>query len=404
MFFENQEYKIPISLLYHKINMSTSPYFTEEHDLFRSSLRDFINAEVKEQSLVWEREKSIPREIWRKMGEMGYLGICHDQTYGGLEADMFSQVIFNEELSRSLNSGFAIAVAVHVYMATNHISNAGNDFQKEKYLAPAINGDMIACLGMSEPQAGSDVRSMNTVAKLDGDNYVVNGSKIFITNGYYADYMTLCCKMDEGISLLIVDMDTPGVTKNKLEKIGWHSSDTAEVFFEDVVVPRENLIGEAGKGFYYLSESLQMERLVLSMNSVGLMDGVWDLTIDYMNDRQAFGKSISQMQALRHRMTDIKSELEAVRQLIYNTAWRLDQGQMAVEACSMCKLLSAKLHTRFVDECLQMFGGYGFMEEYPIAQVYRDARCAPIIGGTSEIMREIIAKTAIDGRNYKKAY
>ncbi len=384
--------------------MSTSPYFTEEHDIFRSSLRDFIDAEVKEQSLHWERDKAIPRSIWAKMGEMGYLGICHDQAYGGLEADMFSQVIFNEELSRSLNSGFAISVAVHVYMATNHISNAGNDFQKKKYLAPAINGDMIACLGMSEPQAGSDVRGMNTIAKVDGDNYVVNGSKIFITNGYYADYMTLCCKMDEGISLLIVDMDSPGITKSKLDKIGWHSSDTAEVFFEDVIVPRENLIGEAGKGFYYLSESLQMERLVLAMNSVGLMDGVWELTIDYMNDRKAFGKSISQMQALRHRMTDIKSELEAIRQLIYNTAWRLEQGQMAVEACSMCKLLSANLHTRFVDECLQMFGGYGFMEEYPIAQVYRDARCAPIIGGTSEIMREIIAKTAIDGRNYQKAY
>lgn len=384
--------------------MSTSPYFTEEHDIFRSSLRDFINAEVREQSLDWERDKAIPRSIWIKMGEMGYLGICHSQEYGGLEADMFSQVIFNEELSRSLNSGFAISVAVHVYMATNHISNAGNDFQKKKYLTPAISGEKIACLGMSEPQAGSDVRGMNTAAILDGDNYVVNGSKIFITNGYYADYMTLCCKMDEGISLLIVDMDSPGITKSKLDKIGWHSSDTAEVFFEDVIVPRENLIGEAGRGFYYLSESLQMERLVLAMNSVGLMDGVWDLTIDYMNERKAFGKSISKMQALRHRMTDIKSELEAIRQLIYHTAWRLEQGQMTVEACSMCKLLSANLHTRFVDECLQMFGGYGFMEEYPIAQVYRDARCAPIIGGTSEIMREIIAKTAIDGNNYQKVY
>ena len=384
--------------------MPTSPYFTEEHHLFRSAFRDFINAEVKEQSRTWERDKTIPRDIWTKMGDMGYLGICHDQEYGGLEADIFTQVVFNEELSRSLNSGFAIAIAVHVYMATNHIANAGNDWQKKKYLTPAINGDMIACLGMSEPQAGSDVRGMNTTAKDNGDHYIVNGSKIFITNGYYADYMTLCCKMDEGISLLIVDMDSPGITKNKLEKIGWHSSDTAEVFFEDVVVPKENLIGEAGKGFYYLSESLQMERLVLAMNSVGLMDGVWELTVAYMNERKAFGKSISQLQALRHRMTDIKSELEAIRQLIYHTAWLLSQGEIVVEACSMCKLLSANLHTRFVDECLQMFGGYGFMEEYPIAQVYRDARCAPIIGGTSEIMREIIAKTAIDGRNYKKAY
>lgn len=384
--------------------MIQSPYFNEEHQMFRDSVRTFLDKEFVPHFPEWEKNNEIPRWAWQKMGEMGYLGICHESKYGGLEADMFSNVIFNEELSRTLNSGFAIAVAVHVYMATNHIAKAGNDFQKEKYLAPAINGDKIAALGMSEPAVGSNVKGLKTTAIDNGDHYLVNGSKIFITNGYYADFITLCCNTEEGLSLLIVDLDSPGVSRNKLAKIGWHSSDTAEVFFEDVKVPKENLLGESGRGFYYLSESLQMERLVLAMNSVGLMDGVWDITMRYMQEREAFGKPISKMQALRHRMANIKSELESVRQLIYHTAWQIEHDVFAVNACSMCKLLSAELHKRFVDECLQMFGGYGFMEEYPIAQAYRDARCASIIGGTSEIMREIIAKMSIDGVQYKKAY
>lgn len=381
-----------------------SPYFNAEHELFRSSLRDFLNTEIKPHFADWEKNNEIPRWAWNKMGAMGYLGICHEEKYGGIGADMFTNVIFNEELSRSLNSGFAIAVAVHVYMATNHIAKVGTAAQKEKYLALAIAGDKIAALGMSEPQVGSNVKGLKTNAVDKGDHYLVNGSKIFITNGYYADFITLCCNTEKGLSLLIVDLDSQGVTRNKLEKIGWHSSDTAEIFFHDVKVPKNNLLGEEGQGFYYLSESLQMERLVLAMNSVGLMDGVWELTVQYMTEREAFGKPIAKMQALRHRMADIKSELEAVRQLIYHTAWQIENEIFAVNACSMCKLLSAELHKKFVDECLQMFGGYGFMEEYPIAQVYRDARCAPIIGGTSEIMREIIAKMSIDGVQYKKVY
>lgn len=384
--------------------MISSPYFNEEHNLFRDSIRAFLNKEIVPFLSEWEQNNEIPRWAWQKLGDMGYLGICHQEEYGGLNADMFSNVVFNEEISRTLNSGFAIAVAVHVYMATNHISKIGNAFQKEKYLAPAIAGQKVAALGMTEPHVGSNVKGLKTFAEDKGDHYNINGSKIFITNGFYADFMTLCCNTEQGLSLMIVDLDSQGITRNKLAKIGWHSSDTAEVFFEDVKVPKENLLGELGKGFYYLSESLQMERLVLAMNSVGLMDGVWEITMQYMNEREAFGQPISKMQALRHRMADIKSELEAVRQLIYHTAWQIEHGIFAVNACSMCKLLSAELHKKFVDECLQMFGGYGFMEEYPIAQVYRDARCAPIIGGTSEIMREIIAKMSIDGVQYKKAY
>ncbi|MEM6801773.1 MAG: acyl-CoA dehydrogenase family protein, partial [Bacteroidota bacterium] len=302
------------------------------------------------------------------------------------------------------NSGFAIAVAVHVYMATNHIAHAGNQFQKEKYLAPAILGEKVAALGMSEPAVGSNVKGLKTFAEDKGDHYLVNGSKIFITNGYYADFMTLAAETANGLSLLIVDLDAEGVTRNKLEKIGWHSSDTAEVFFQDVKVPKENLLGEEGQGFYFLSESLQMERLVLAMNSIGLMDGTMEITQQYMEEREAFGKPLTKFQALRHRLADIASELEAVRQLVYHTAWLLEQDEFAVKECSMAKLLSAELHKKLVDECLQMFGGYGYMEEFPIAQVYRDARAASIVGGTSEIMREIIAKMMLEGVKYKRAY
>ncbi|MDW3652617.1 MAG: acyl-CoA dehydrogenase family protein [Bacteroidia bacterium] len=381
-----------------------SPYFNEEHQLFRDSLRAFIQTEFQPYFAEWEKENAIPRWAWKKMGEMGYLGICHEEEYGGLDADMFYQVVFNEELSRSLNTGFAISVAVHVYMATNHIAHAGNSFQKEKYLAPAIAGDMVAALGMSEPAVGSNVKGLKTFAEDKGDHYLVNGSKIFITNGYYADFMTLVADTAKGISLLIVDLDAEGVSRNKLEKIGWHSSDTAEVFFQDVKVPKENLLGEEGQGFYFLSESLQMERLVLAMNSIGLMDGTLELTQQYMSEREAFGKPISKFQALRHRLADIASELEATRQLVYHTAWLLENGEFAVKECSMAKLLSAELHKKLVDECLQMFGGYGYMEEFPIAQVYRDARAASIVGGTSEIMREIIAKMMFEGVKYNRAY
>ncbi|MEL6256520.1 MAG: acyl-CoA dehydrogenase family protein [Bacteroidota bacterium] len=381
-----------------------SPYFNEEHQLFRESLRAFIKTEFQPYFAEWEKENAIPRWAWKKMGEMGYLGICHEEEYGGMDADMFYQVVFNEELSRSLNSGFAIAVAVHVYMATNHIAHAGNAFQKEKYLAPAIAGDMVAALGMSEPAVGSNVKGLKTFAEDKGDHYLINGSKIFITNGYYADFMTLVADTANGISLLIVDLNAEGVTRNKLEKIGWHSSDTAEVFFQDVKVPKENLLGEEGQGFYFLSESLQMERLVLAMNSIGLMDGTLELTQQYMGEREAFGKPIAKFQALRHRLADIATELEATRQLVYHTAWQLENGEFAVKECSMAKLLSSELHKKLVDECLQMFGGYGYMEEYPIAQVYRDARAASIVGGTSEIMREIIAKMMFEGIKYKRAY
>lgn len=384
--------------------MPKSPFFTEEHTLFRTSIREFLHKEMTPHFGEWEANEQIPRWAWEKMGEMGYLALGHPEAYGGMPVDWFTHVVYCEELSRALNAGFAAAMTVHQYMATNHLSRAGSDLLRQKYLAPAIQGKKIACLGMSEPHVGSNVQGLKTFAQDMGDHYLVTGSKIFITNGYYADFMTLCCNTDQGISLIVVDLDADGVSRNKLKKIGWHSSDTAEVFFDQVKVPKENLIGEAGKGFYLISDSLQTERLIASISSLGTLDGVMAMTQQYMREREAFGRPIAKFQALRHRMADLATEIEACRQLIYSTVWKVENGVFAVKECSMCKLYSAELTIKVVNECLQMYGGYGYMEDFPIAQVYRDCRAGSIAGGTSEIMREIIAKMTLDGVEYKQAY
>ena len=381
-----------------------SQYFTEEHELLRKSLKEFFAKEFKPYYREWEKNEQIPKWAWKKMGDMGYLGLDHEEKYGGLDVDWFSHVVFCEELGATLNGGFSAAITVHQYMAINHLARAGTPAQKEKYLIPAINGDKIACLGMSEPHVGSNVQGLKTFATDKGDHYEISGSKIFITNGYYADFMTLCCNTENGISLIMVDLDSEGVSRSKLEKMGWHSSDTAEVFFDAVKVPKENLLGKEGKGFYFIADSLQKERIIGAISNIGLMRATLDITQQYMNEREAFGKPIARHQALRHRIADLETEFEASKQLVYSTVWKLDNGIFAVKECSMCKLHTSEVALKLVNDCLQMFGGYGFMEEYPIAGVYRDIRAGTIAGGTSEIMREIISKMTLDGVSYEKAY
>lgn len=381
-----------------------SPYFNEEHSMFRDSIRTYLDQELSSQFDSWEKNIEIPRSVWERLGEMGYLGICHEEKYGGIEADWFTNAVFIEELGHTLNYGFAVALCVHTYMGTNHLAHIGNDAQKEKYLKPSVMGNYIAALAMTEPQTGSNLRGIKSNAVDEGKYYVLNGAKTFITNGYYGDYAIVCCTIDSKLSLLIVDLDEEGVTKNKLKKIGMHTSDTAEIFFDDVKVPKENLLGEEGKGFYYLSESLQTERIVLATLSIGAIDAILSMTKQYMHEREAFGKSLNKFQILRHKIASLESEFEAVKQLVYSTIWKLDNKVFAVKECSMSKLLAAELHKKVADECLQIFGGYGYMEKYPIARAFRDARAATIIGGTSEIMMEIIAKMSIDGVTFKKVY
>ncbi len=294
-------------------------------------------------------------------------------------------------------------------MATNHILRAGSDYLKEKYLKPSITGDFVGSIAISEPGAGSDVAAMRTTAVREGDYYIINGSKTFITNGYYGNFVNVACKTDPaaglaGVSLIVVDADTPGFTRTKLKKMGWKSSDTAELFFDNVKVPVANLVGQPGKGFFYIMESFQLERLVAAIMATSACEHKIESTLKYMKERNVFGKPIVKYQALRHRLADLITEVEITKRFTYYCCDLFEKGIFAVKECSMAKMKATELGKKVADECLQMFGGYGYMSEYPMERAYRDARVGTIVGGTTEIMKEIISKIAIDGVNYESAY
>ena len=376
-----------------------SIYFTDDHDAFRRTVRRFITEAVAPHAADWERERRIPREIFRRMGDLGFLGILYPEAYGGTGADIFYAVAFLEELPRSLMGGFCAAVSVQQFMAVRHIFESGSEDLKQRYLVPSIEGRKVGALAISEPDTGSDVASIRTSARLEGDHFVVNGAKTFITNGAEGDFFTLAVRTGKledgaaGISLLVVDADTPGVkVARRLDKMGWHCSDTAELAFEDVRVPTSNLVGELNSGFYQIMDAFALERLCGASIAVGSADIAIDVTRRYMTERKAFGRALNRFQALTHGLADLAAEVEAARQLTYHAAWLAGQGDKAVLESSMAKLVASELGKRVADECLQMFGGYGFMEEYPLARFYRDARAATIAAGTSEIMREIISR------------
>ena len=380
-------------------------YFTEEHELFRKSLKDFLKREVVPHLNQWEKEERIPREIWKKMGDMGFLGLSFPEKYGGSNLDFFFEVVLNEELGRLNCGGFTITQQAVQYMSAPYILKFGSDFLKDKYLQGIVSGDLISCIAITEPNAGSDVQNIQTSAKKKGDNYIVNGSKTFITNAIYGDFVVTVVKTDpkaksKGISLLVIDLDSNGITKTKIDKLGWRSSDTAELSFDNVVVPKENLIGEEGKGFYYLMNGLQLERLCFLPSSIATMEFAISESLNYMKERKAFGKSIDQIQILRHRVAQLSSEIEALKSFSYHCCNLFDKKIYDVKLCSMGKLLCTELHEKVATQCLQFFGGNGFTEDYPMARMYRDCRVLTIGGGTSEIMREIIAKIVIDGKDY----
>jgi alkylation response protein AidB-like acyl-CoA dehydrogenase len=383
-------------------------YFSEEHNFFRESFRDFLNKEVVPHIEKWEASGTIDGFIWKKMGEMGYFGISYPEQYGGLDLDVMYLVIYLEELQRVNSGGFAAAMWVHPYLAMTHVLAEGSEEIKEKYLPPSITGEKIGCLCISEPFGGSDVSGMRTTAIKEDDHYVINGSKTFITNGVFSDYLVVAAKTDpstggRGISIFIMDRDTPGISATKLDKLGWRASDTGEIAFDNVRVHQSQLMGEEGKGFSYLMQHLALERLIMAINAHARSEWALEYTIDYMKQREAFGKSISTFQALRHKIADLSAEVELCKSFNYQTAHRLGQKEYVVKEASMAKLVSTKVADEVANECLQMLGGYGYMEEYPLARNLRDSRLGPIGGGTSEILREIIAKMVIDGKSYKPA-
>ena len=385
-----------------------SMYFTEEHQLFRNSLRDFLQKEVVPHIENWEKTGTIERFIWNKFGEMGFLGISYPEKYGGLDLDIFYMIILLEELQRVNSGGFAAAIWAHTYLAMTHLNAEGSEAIKEKYLSASIAGDMIGCLCITEPFGGSDVAGMRTTAVKKGDSYVINGSKTFITNGIYSDYLIVAAKTNpelgnKGISIFLIDRETPGVSATKLDKLGWRASDTGEIAFDNVTIPASNLMGEENKGFPYIMQHFALERLIMGVNAHARTQYALEYTLEYMSNREAFGKTIDRFQALRHKIADHYTELELCKTFNYNVAFRLGKGEYVVKEATMSKLKSTKVADDAIYDCLQFLGGYGYMEEYPLARLFRDSRLGPIGGGTSEILREIIAKMVIDGKDYKPA-
>jgi alkylation response protein AidB-like acyl-CoA dehydrogenase/putative sterol carrier protein len=382
--------------------------FTEEHKLFRTGLRDFLDREVMPNIDKWEEEQRMPKDLWPKFGEMGYFGLNYPEKYGGIDADFMYSVIFMEEIAKCESGGFMILPAVQQYMSSPYIYKHGSEFLKEKYLTKVISGEWIACIGITEPGAGSDVANIQTKAILEDGHYLVNGSKTFITNGVYGDFVIAVVKTNPelgaaGVSLIVIDLNSEGVSRTKLKKLGWHASDTAELHFDNVKVPVENLVGDEGQGFYYLMGGLQVERLTGAIAGYASCEWAIQYTLQYMSERNAFGRSINKFQVLRHRMAQLISEVEANKQFVLHCARQHDAGEYIVKECSMAKLLSSELAEKVMTQCLQSFGGYGFMEEYKMARAYRDCRVGTIGGGSSEIMREIIAKMVIDDTSYQRS-
>lgn len=385
-----------------------SKYFTEEHNNFRQSFKDFLKKEVVPHVDKWEETGQIDREIFKKMGDMGYFGLYYPEEYGGLDLDFFYTVIFLEEMQRINSGGFAAAMWVQAFLGAQHLLKEGDDRIKEEYLVPTLTGDKIGCLCITEPFGGSDVAGMRTTAVKDGDHYVINGSKTFITNGVYSDYLVVAAKTDpeakgRGISIFVMDRDTPGISATKLNKLGWRASDTGEIGFDNVRIPAENLMGEQGKGFPYIMQHFALERLIMAINAHARAEYAIEYTVGYMKERTAFGKSLDKFQALRHKLADMMSEVEMAKNFNYSISEELDKGLYPVKEASMSKLLSTKIADEVIYGCLQFLGGYGYIEEYPLARMWRDSRLGPIGGGTSEIMREIIAKMTLDGKDYKPA-
>jgi alkylation response protein AidB-like acyl-CoA dehydrogenase len=333
------------------------------------------------------------------MGELGFLGLSYPEEYGGQGGDYFASIVLAEEMPRANCGGLSMGVAVQTDMATPPVHLFGTEEQKQKYLVPAIKGQKVACLGITEPDAGSDVAGIKTHAVRDGDEWIINGSKTFITNGHRADYIVLVTRTDkeagyDGFTLFLVDMDTPGVIREeKLRKLGMHASDTALLAFQDVRVPHEAVLGEVGKGFYHIMWELQGERMIGAAGCVSGAQRLFDKTLQYANERTAFGRPIGKFQVTRHKFAEMATKIETARQMVYATAWRIQNGDYPVREISMAKLYASRIAFEVADECLQIHGGNGYMKEYGIERAWRDIRLNRIGAGTDEIMLEVIGRS-----------
>jgi alkylation response protein AidB-like acyl-CoA dehydrogenase len=378
--------------------------FTDEHEDQRASMQAWVQRELHPHRFEWE-ETTWPSEVMRRAGELGFLGLCFPEEYGGQGGDYFYSLVRAECMSYSGSGGTNMGFAVQTDMVLPPVHLLGTEDQKQRYLVPGIKGERIGALGITEPGAGSDVAGIRTSAIRDGDEYVINGAKTFITNGARADFCVLVTKTDpnkrhDGITLFLVDLrdedgnTVPGFSiSRKLEKMGMHASDTGELAFEDMRVPADAVLGEIGKGFYHISWELQGERLVAAAGCYSASERMFEKTLEYATDREAFGRPIGKFQVIRHKFADMATKIEAAKQMVHATAWRFANGEYPVREITMAKLFATRVCHEVADECVQIHGGYGYMKEYEIERAYRDQRLNRIGAGTDEIMLDVIGRS-----------
>ncbi|HWV86653.1 MAG TPA: acyl-CoA dehydrogenase family protein [Capillimicrobium sp.] len=372
--------------------------FTAEHEDLRASIRRFVDTELRPHAARWEDERWFPDEVFARAGELGFLGLKYPESVGGQGGDHLHDAVWAEELARCGSGGVAAGLGAHTGIATPPIWTFGTADQHERYLAPAIRGERIAALAITEPDAGSDVAALRTRARPGDGGWIVSGAKTFITNGVRADVLVTAVRTSgegghHGISFLLIDTDQPGVRASKLEKLGWHASDTAEIAFDEAFVPEANLLGERDEGFRLIMANFQWERLLMALGAVAAMQVAYERTVAYARERQAFGRPLTGFQALRHELADITTTIHAGRCVTYDALERFVAGENAVQEVTMAKLLTQRSAFEVMDACLQIHGGAGYMREYEIERMARDARLGPIGGGTDEIMREILGRT-----------
>mgnify|MGYP005831597611 CR=1 FL=1 len=370
--------------------------FKEEHEVFRETFRKFLEKEVVPNQEEWVKNRIVPKEVWKKCGEQGFLCPWVEEKYGGAGADFLYSVVIIEELAKINESG--LALGLHSDVCAPYIATYGTEEQKQRWLPGCVSGDYILSVAMTEPGTGSDLAAIRTTAKRDGDYYVINGQKTFISNGINTNLCIVACRTDsksghKGMSLIVVEGGTPGFTKGRhLEKVGMHAQDTAELHFDDCKVPASNLLGEEGKGFYYLMEKLQQERLVVAVACQAAAERVYEITADYAKTREAFGKPLTKFQALRFKLVEMATAAAVSRAFVDRLIEaHMDGKDVVMETC-MAKYWTSEMLKKAVDDGVQIHGGYGYMMEYPIAKAYVDARVQTIFAGTTEIMKEVIGK------------
>jgi acyl-CoA dehydrogenase len=376
-----------------------SPFFTPEHEMLRDQLRRFVDEEIKPHADSWETQGCVPREVLRRMGSLGFFGVRYPEAYGGSEMDTMGSVVLAEELGRSTFSGVAITALVHTDMASVHVFNAGSAAQKSRWMRKVVAGEAICAVAVTEPDAGSDVKSIRTTAEERDGGFVLNGAKMFITNGVHADLYCVAAKTgavgggSQAVTMFLVEKGTTGFRVGRaLDKHGWRSSDTAELLFENCFVPRDAVLGEVGRGFYAIMRNFQNERIVIAAMAMGEAQAALDLTIDYVKARKAFGATLWDKQAIRQRLAERAAEVEAGRQLVYSVAWRDARGHDVTREVSMAKAYCGELVNDVMYDCVQFHGGMGFMRGSVIERMSRDARVQSIGGGATEVMLEEVAK------------